>query len=267
MPVAGVSPKAFVVGWRASSATTPSSEQQQVSRVTVTHLAMDAPPHLLSLKVMRVSVRVFYCHLFFLIVFVNRGQSWQAHGNHSTRVHHRFQYVAMCIITLFKSDIYQAHSTASILSLQGTTPLPGYPKTLRDLTHTTQFLTLPSSFGFIQLGETFSCCLCINNEAQVDIDGFSVKVEMQTASSKVVLADLGGPAHQIAVGDTFESIVTYEIKELGQHVLACTVAYKLPLNLPLPLVPPENSDDMGLQTFRKFYKFAVNVLVNIMCIR
>lgn len=154
---------------------------------------------------------------------------------------------------------YQAHSTASILSLQGTSPLPGHPKTLRDLTHTTQFLTLPSSFGSIQLGETFSSCLCVNNEAQVDINGFNVKVEMQTASTKLVLADIGGPASRIASGSTFESIVTHEIKELGQHVLACTVTYQLPLTLHPPLASAEGTGEMGLQTFRKFYKFAVNV--------
>jgi trafficking protein particle complex subunit 13 len=85
---------------------------------------------------------------------------------------------------------------------------------------------------------------------------------MQTASSKVVLADLGGPASHIASGDSLETIVTHEIKELGQHVLACTVTYQLPLNPPLASV--ENPDDVGLQTFRKFYRFAVNVPVTIM---
>jgi len=161
---------------------------------------------------------------------------------------------------------YQAHSSASALSLQGKMPLTGYPKTLRDLTHTTQFLTLPSTFGSIQLGEIFSSCLCINNEAQVDIDGISVKVEMQTATSKAMLADLGEPGHQIAIasGDTFESIVTHEIKELGQHVLACTVTYQLPLTLQPPLAPSVNSGDASLQTFRKFYKFAVNDLIIMM---
>jgi hypothetical protein len=105
--------------------------------------------------------------------------------------------------------------------------------------------------------------LCINNEAHVNIDGVTVKVEMQTASSKIVLADLGGPAYQIAPGHTYESIVTHEIKELGQHVLACTVNYQLPLNLRPPLASAEDSDDAGVQTFRKFYKFAVNAHISL----
>ena len=87
---------------------------------------------------------------------------------------------------------------------------------------------------------------------------------MQTASSKTLLADLGGPTHQIASGDTFESIVIHEIKELGQHVLACTVTYRLPLHLQPSVASAEHPDDAGLQTFRKFYKFAVNSFITVM---
>jgi hypothetical protein len=78
-------------------------EQQQMSRVTVTQrLFMDAPQHLLSLKVMRISVRVFQVLSFVLsFVFLIRGQSWRTHGNRFTRLHHRFQYVAMAC-PLFK---------------------------------------------------------------------------------------------------------------------------------------------------------------------
>ncbi|KAF8644116.1 hypothetical protein AX16_008645 [Volvariella volvacea WC 439] len=89
------------------------------------------------------------------------------------------------------SPSYSAHSTASMLSLQGVAPLPGHPKTLRDLTHASDVLLLPSSFGAIQLGETFSCCLCVNNETPIDIYGVLLRVEMQTASTKVLLAEFG----------------------------------------------------------------------------
>ena len=88
---------------------------------------------------------------------------------------------------------FSAHSTASILSLQGKTPLPGHPKTLRDLTHATEFLTLPASFEAIQLGETFSSCLGVNNETNIDIEGVTLRVEVQTANSKLLVAELGGP--------------------------------------------------------------------------
>ncbi|KAI6110072.1 DUF974-domain-containing protein [Pisolithus sp. B1] len=128
------------------------------------------------------------------------------------------------------SSSFSARSTASILSLQGKTPLPGHPKTLRDLSHASEFLTLPAAFGAIQLGETFSSCLCVNNEANTDIEGVSIKVEMQTANSKVLLAEVGGTAdrRKLAIGDVLEVVVHHEVKELGQHVLACTVSYRLP---------------------------------------
>jgi hypothetical protein len=148
--------------------------------------------------------------------------------------------------------------------LQGKAPLPGHPKTLRDLTHTTELLTLPSSFGSIQLGETFSSCLCVNNEANVEIEAVSMKVEMQTATSKVVLAEIGGKSRKLAVGDTMENVVNHEIKELGQHVLACSVSYRLPPGVRNSPGPAEDPSDPSLQTFRKFYKFAVGPIFHFL---
>ncbi|KIK18317.1 hypothetical protein PISMIDRAFT_632210 [Pisolithus microcarpus 441] len=159
------------------------------------------------------------------------------------------------------SSSFSARSTASILSLQGKTPLPGHPKTLRDLSHASEFLTLPAAFGAIQLGETFSSCLCVNNEANTDIEGVNIKVEMQTANSKVLLAEAGGTAdrRKLAVGDVLEVVVHHEVKELGQHVLACTVSYRLPPGFrhtpPGPVA--EGASDPNLQGFRKYYKFVV----------
>ncbi|KAI8998877.1 DUF974-domain-containing protein [Trametes punicea] len=155
------------------------------------------------------------------------------------------------------SPSFSSHSTASITSLQGKTPLPGHPKTLRDLTHISELLTLPAAFGAIQLGETFSSCLAVNNDANIDVEGVTVRVEMQTASSKTVLADFGGPDEHLAVGQSLEKIVSHEIKELGQHVLGCTVSYRIPPEL--RHLPPQSADpqDPSVQTFRKFYKFVV----------
>ena len=143
------------------------------------------------------------------------------------------------------------------MSLQGNNPLPGHPKTLRDLTHVSEMLTLPSAFGAIQLGETFSGCLSVNNEAPVDIESVKLKIEMQTATTKTTLAEHGGPDHTLAVGDTMESVVNHEIKELGQHVLACTVSYRLPPGY-RSTHPAPDSQDPSIQSFRKFYKFAVS---------
>lgn len=182
---------------------------------------MDAQGHLLSLKVMRVSRP-------------SLASAWQPFYS--------------------SSPSFSAHSTASILSLQGKAPLPGHPKTLRDLTQASEFLTLPASFGAIQLGETFSSCICINNETNIDIEGVSVRVEIQTANSKILVAELGGPDFQLAVGDSLEYVAHHEVKELGHHVLACIVSYRLP---PSYRHSPGASDPSNEATFRKFYKFAV----------
>jgi hypothetical protein len=119
-------------------------------------------------------------------------------------------------------------------------------------------LTLPSSFGAIQLGETFSSCLAVNNEADVNISGVQLTVEIQTASTKVLLAEFSaGSDGVLKGGDTLEAIVHHEIKELGQHVLACTVQYSLPPGARRPARAEENERDPSVQLFRKFYKFAV----------
>lgn len=133
---------------------------------------------------------------------------------------------------------------------------------MRDLTNASTLLTLPSSFGAIQLGETFSGALAVNNETAASVDGIILRVEMQTATSKVLLAEIGGPMLSLVAGDTLEAMVHHEIKELGQHVLACTVSYQLPPGARRPMATATDTadvdDDAGLQTFRKFYKFAVS---------
>ena len=97
------------------------------------------------------------------------------------------------------------------------------------------------------------------------VDCVNLRVEMQTATSKLLLANIGGPTLSLVAGDTLESTVHHEIKELGQHVLACTVSYQLPPGARRPAISAaatalggvDTMDDDGLQTFRKFYKFAV----------
>ncbi|PFH47167.1 hypothetical protein AMATHDRAFT_152793 [Amanita thiersii Skay4041] len=184
----------------------------------------DGPTHLLSLKVMRVSRPEL-------------SNSWQPFFSSSPSL--------------------SAHASASILSLQGLEPLTGHPKTLRDLSHATELLTLPSAFGAIQLGETFASCLCLNNETNVVIEDASLKVDVQTATSKVVLAEAGGAGYHLPPSGSLQIVVSHEIKELGQHVLACSVVYRLPLGARAVPGASEDPNDPELQTFRKFYKFMV----------
>ena len=98
----------------------------------------------------------------------------------------------------------------------------------------------------------------MNNESAAMVDGVCLRVEMQTASNKVLLAEMGGPTLSLVAGDTLEASVHHEIKELGQHVLACIVSYQLPPGARRPATSATTSggsagtdeeDDAGLQTF------------------
>ena len=143
------------------------------------------------------------------------------------------------------------------MSLQTKEALPGHPKTLRDF-NLSEILMLPAAFGAIQLGETFSSCIAVNNDTTVSIEGVTLRVEMQSSTTKLVLAEFGGPNTTLAPGDTMENVVHHEIKELGQHVLGCTVSYRMPPGMRPPAGQPTDPQDAGLQSFRKFYKFAVS---------
>lgn len=92
-----------------------------------------------------------------------------------------------------------------------------------------------------------------------------MKVEIQTATNKTVLTEIGGNEHRLVVGDTLETVVHHEMKELGQHVLACIVSYRVPPGA-RQVVPNDDSNDPSIQTFRKFYKFAVSAPCVYVCI-
>lgn len=156
------------------------------------------------------------------------------------------------------SPSYSEHSTADALSLQGSEPFNGHPKTLRDLSNAGQMLMLPAAFGAIQLGETFSCCLAVNNETGEGVDAVSLKVEMQTATNKTTLTETGGGDYSVLAKDTLQTVVSHEIRELGQHVLACNVSYRWPGRPLSPGTLINMDNDSSLQYFRKFYKFNVS---------
>ncbi|KAG9122718.1 hypothetical protein FRC07_000775 [Ceratobasidium sp. 392] len=155
------------------------------------------------------------------------------------------------------SNALSAHAQASPLSLERASPLYGVPSTLRDLA-ISPVLLLPEAFGSISLGETFTSSLCINNESALEIIGTHLLVEIQTASSKVVLGQIGGIDSRLQPNEMLQLVVSHEIKELGQHVLACTVSYHVPPALRNSTVPPEDPANPTLRTIRKFYKFMVS---------
>lgn len=78
-----------------------------------------------------------------------------------------------------------------------------------------------------------------------------MKVEIQTTTSKIEIASFGGPDFTLPLNGAMNEVVSHEIKELGQHVLACTVSYS---SRHANAHDTANADH---HTFRKFYKFSV----------
>ncbi|EPQ25951.1 uncharacterized protein PFL1_06406 [Pseudozyma flocculosa PF-1] len=142
---------------------------------------------------------------------------------------------------------------------------------LRDdmLSNQASLLTLPASFGTLYLGEAFSAYLCVRNEARHAVRDPCLRVEMQVgdggdgpgpngrpSGSRSLLATVvadaaqGDPA-ELTNDAKLETTVRHEIRELGPHVLICTVSYKAPVQ------EPGGGVAWAETSFRKFYKFAV----------
>jgi hypothetical protein len=91
----------------------------------------------------------------------------------------------------------------------------------------------------------------------MDVAGVEMKVEMQTATSKVLLQEVGGGDKTLKPNEILETVAHSEIKELGQHVLICSVSYNLPSSIRGFSIPPDDPTKPYLRTFRKYYKFMV----------
>jgi len=117
-----------------------------------------------------------------------------------------------------------------------------YPEPrMRDFTDT-EILKLPPNFGMIYLGETFVTYICLNNETNKTVHSVSVKIELQTSSQKLLLVE--NQPTELEVKKNLEYISQYEIKELGVHILICTVYYMTELN--------------EQRSIKRFYKFQVH---------
>ncbi|TXC07164.1 hypothetical protein FocTR4_00003077 [Fusarium oxysporum f. sp. cubense] len=114
-------------------------------------------------------------------------------------------------------------------------------------------VNLPVSFGSAYVGETFSCTLCANNELPIDaaknIRDVRIEAEMKTpgmgAVQRLELGPSNGqPEVDLESGGTLQKVVSFDLKEEGNHVLAVTVSYY------------EATETSGrTRTFRKLYQF------------
>ncbi|PHH65120.1 hypothetical protein CDD81_3251 [Ophiocordyceps australis] len=113
-------------------------------------------------------------------------------------------------------------------------------------------LNLPVSFGSAYVGETFSCTLCANNDLTAEtpkrIRDVRITAEMKTpglaAAQPLELRPTGDDGTDLEAGETLQKVLSFDLKEEGNHVLAVTVSYY------------EASDTSGrTRTFRKLYQF------------
>ncbi|KAF8544057.1 hypothetical protein BDD12DRAFT_817740 [Trichophaea hybrida] len=141
---------------------------------------------------------------------------------------------------------------------------PSHP--LENLFMLTPLLTLPPAFTSVFIGEIFSCCLSANNEAKSNVTHVKITAQMQIPSSQTLQLNLtaatdgGDVGTDLEPGDSLQKIVTYDLKEEGNHVLAVTVTYTDPRK-----PPPQDEDalDTRVRTFKKLYQFVAQQCIMV----
>lgn len=88
-------------------------------------------------------------------------------------------------------------------------------------------LSLPHSFGDIYLGETFSCYVSLCSTSPVALENVGLKVEVQTQLQRETITDssVAKGVKRLEPRETLDSIVEYELKDCGIHILLCTALY------------------------------------------
>ncbi|EYC08017.1 hypothetical protein Y032_0068g254 [Ancylostoma ceylanicum] len=111
-----------------------------------------------------------------------------------------------------------------------------------------EYLIAPLMFENIYLGETFTFYMNVVNESDQKVTDVSVKCELQTNSQRV---NLTSSVQDVILEPSQSSgqIITHEVKEIGQHILICSVNYKT------------SSDEK--MYFRKFFKFPVGKPIDV----
>lgn len=111
-----------------------------------------------------------------------------------------------------------------------------------------EYLMAPQMFENIYLGETFTFYVNCVNESDQKVSDVSVKCDLQTNSQRV---SLSSNIHDVVLeaGKSSGQIISHEVKEIGQHILICSVNYKT------------SSDEK--MYFRKFFKFPVGKPIDV----
>lgn len=111
-------------------------------------------------------------------------------------------------------------------------------------------LLLPEAVGSISLGETFRSIITLSNDSAVPIGEPCIVAEMQTNTRKVEvtrkepLPKAEGGKGVLYSTEHIETVVEWEMQELGMTVLSVTVSYEA---------------SAGRREFVRYYKFNVRM--------
>ncbi|VDN04324.1 unnamed protein product [Thelazia callipaeda] len=109
-------------------------------------------------------------------------------------------------------------------------------------------LLAPQKFENIYLGETFTFYVSVQNISDKIATNICVKTDLQTTSQRLALSSQLQEANAtLEPGKCLGEVISHEIKEIGQHILVCSVSYK-------------TSKD---EYFRKFFKFPVTKPIDV----
>eukprot|EP01134_Creolimax_fragrantissima_P006706 CFRG6706T1 len=98
-------------------------------------------------------------------------------------------------------------------------------KTERSLQPLGDTIMLPQNFGTVYLGEKFVSYVRVSNSSGKDATDYHLRAELSTASHRVLLFDSSTEKKDIPNGQSVDTLVTHEVKEMGKHTLVCQVAY------------------------------------------
>uniref|UniRef100_A0A0N5A0D8 Trafficking protein particle complex subunit 13 n=1 Tax=Parastrongyloides trichosuri TaxID=131310 RepID=A0A0N5A0D8_PARTI len=112
------------------------------------------------------------------------------------------------------------------------------------------YLMVPQTFDSIYLGETFNCYVCISNHSSQTCVEICSKVQLQTNTQNFLLnSKLTDANAELHANEQLGQVISYEVKETGQHILVCEVNYKT-----------QNGERMY---FRKHFKYLVNKPIDV----
>ncbi|EKX31425.1 hypothetical protein GUITHDRAFT_149310, partial [Guillardia theta CCMP2712] len=144
----------------------------------------------------------------------------------------RLEALAFKVMRLNRPSFHQAGFTAGLQALRETASDQAEQAT-GHLPHSdaegcpSENLLLPTGFGNIYLGETFTAYISACNTSGSRLMRLEIRAEIQTGTKRVPLLD-GKPETVLAQFESNQQvdyIVSHELKEAGVHIMICSGSY------------------------------------------